>query len=604
MNRIQYFALAFLMVFASLLLAREEEDLTEHIKYLASDELEGRFPGTPGIAKAATYIETQFKEIGLEPVGGAYRQAFDVKIGKNVPEETNSVSFDVITPRLGVPMDRIRPVRKNWYIDTNWTPLGFSENGQASGEIVFAGFGISAPDMNYDDYAGIDVKDKIVIVVMDSPDGEEEKGDFARYASLRYKATNARDHGASAIVLVKFGGDSSHVLMKPTYENLGANSGIIAIQAMRNGLAEIFPRKQQLYPIQKEIVETKTPNSFVLPNITMNISVNLEDEYTSTDNVFGMIRGTKYQDEYIIIGAHYDHLGYGGPSSTYRGKKKLIHNGADDNASGVAGIIELARRIKENPIPVSAIFMAFSGEEMGLLGSSHYATNPLIPNSKVRAMLNLDMVGRLRDNKIKIFGIGTSNSFASLMDSLSIRDSIDIHKLSDGFGPSDHTSFYKEEIPVLHFFTGVHGDYHHPNDDWDKINYDGLSHLLDLVESASREIAGMAHRPDYVKVQMKEPSKEGKRYGTDVWFGIVPSFEETKLGCLISGTSAGSPAEKAGLKKDDVIVEIDGTLIKNLYDFMYKIREHKPGDVLNVKVLHGHNYQAERILKVTLVERD
>ncbi len=584
----------------------EIDRITEHVQYLASDELRGRFPGTPGIQLAADYIEQKFKATGLLPVDGKYRQGFPVTVGKKLTAD-NSVKFNVIIPKVGIPMDRIKPVVKKWTTGKDWIPLGFSENGKESGELVFAGYGITAEKLNYDDYGGVDVKDKVVIVIMDSPDGEDGSGDFARYSSLRYKTTNARDHGASAIVFVKYGGDSSHVLLKPGYEFLGSNSGMIALQSSRTKIAKFFPRGKSLYPLQMKINKTKQPQSYILPNVTVEISVGMENDDRPTENVFGIIKGTSpdLSDEFVVIGAHYDHLGYGGKSSTYRGKKARIHNGADDNASGVAGVLELAKRIKANPMKRSVLLMAFTGEEMGLVGSAYYADNPVIPNEKVIAMFNLDMVGRLRKNNLKIFGIGTSPLFAEIIDTFAVLDSIHISKLRDGFGPSDHSSFYKKDIPVLHFFTGVHGDYHHPNDDWDKVNYKGISHVLNYIESVARYIGDAGSRLEFSEVIVpdKKPSSGGKGYGGKIWFGIIPSFEQTELGCKISGTSPGSPARKAGLKNDDVVIEINGRLIKNLHDLTYRIYEYEPGDVLSVRVLRGRNYQIEKLIDVPLVLR-
>lgn len=578
----------------------EADRLSTHVYYLASDSLEGRFPGSEGIELAARYIEKQFEEIGLSKISGTYRQELELSVGKKLTGN-NSVKFNVFIPRRGVPKDRIQPVVRQWESGVDYLPMGFSENGAVSGELVFAGYGITAEKLAYDDYKDVEVTDKTVIVIMDSPNGEEDHGEFAPYTSLRYKAKNARDHGAWGIIFVKSGGDSAHVLLQPTAKYMGNNSGIVALNAQRTKIAPFFPRAKSLYPLQQKIMETKQPQSYVLPNVTIDLRVELEDDMRKTYNILGMVEGTNKNkaDEYIVIGAHYDHLGWGETNSSYRGKKKMIHNGADDNASGVAGLIELARRIKENPLERSVIFIAFTAEEVGLVGSNHYVENSIIPVDQAIAMFNLDMIGRLRDNTIKVFGVGTSPLFESNLETIALEDSIIIQKLADGFGPSDHTSFYKKNIPVLFFFTGVHGDYHHPNDDADKLNYEGLSRVVNYVESMTEFIANREEKPEFSAVvekgQVEKKSRRGK-----VWFGIVPSFEDSPLGCKISGTSAGSPAAKAGLQKNDIIIEIEGSLIKNLYDFMYRIGDFEAGDEIEVKVLRGHDYRTERTLKVTL----
>ncbi len=606
--------LAFLLLFISgnftYLYSQPIESLNrmkESVKYLASDELKGRFPGTDGIEKAAVYIEDAFKKYGLKNFNNSFRQEFKVTNALEFGTE-NNVVFETIIQRPGIPKDKLPRAKQNWAISQDYVPLAFTENNSVSGEIAFVGFGISAPELNYDDYAGIDVKDKIVILISDNPDISKKDSPFLQYSSIRYKATNARNKGAIGIIMVKIQGDSMNVFERPEYVNIGKNSGIVAIQAWRQSISKFFPKNQSLIELENKIVASKKPSSLILPNIYVNIQADLKDIKSSTYNIIGYVEGTdsKLKDEYIVVGAHYDHLGYGGPTSMKTGGgKPQIHNGADDNASGVASMLELAKLVAENPLKRTVIFVSFSGEEMGLLGSSYFVNHLPIELNKISTMINLDMVGRMKKNELTVFGTSTAHNLTTIIDSLDLIDTVAIIKASDAYGPSDHASFVMKNIPVLMFFTGLHEDYHKPSDDWDKINFPGMVWATNYVYSVLETLGNNAERPIFHKQEAAIPEKNTERehgYG-DVWFGIIPNFEESPLGCKISGASPGSPADKAGMKPDDIIVKINDITIKNLHDFMYEVRSHKAGDVLNVTVLRGKDYNEKIDLKVTLVLR-
>ncbi len=590
----------------SFLYSQSNEELIKkienHIKYLASDELEGRFPGTPGIEKAADYIANYFKSIGIQPINGSYFQTLKVVTGTKLGTN-NKFEVNVLVPKPGIPKDMWKPSTKKWDAQQMWIPISFSENGSATGDLAFVGYGISSDKLQYDDYKDIDVNNKIVIILTGSPDGEnEEKSKFNNYLSLRYKAKNARDHGAAAVIFVKSQGDSADVLMQLKWEQMNKNSGVIAIQANRTALSKLFPNESQLNPVEKEINKTKKPKSFIIPNTSIALTIDLVDDQKETKNIVGILKGKnpKLSEEYIVLGAHYDHLGWGQVGSIYRGKTPMVHNGADDNASGVAGVMELAAKFASNPPERSMAFILFTGEELGLLGSSHYVDSPLIPMEKVVMMMNFDMIGRMKDNQVQIFGFGSSPDFTAPVDSLALIDSVKIVKLADGFGPSDHSSFYKKNIPVMHIFTGVHADYHSPKDDWDLINYPGEAKIIDLFEKIARHFANKEEKPKFEKVKEEAKDQQSTRGGNGAWFGIVPNFEDNPKGCKISGTSPGSPAQKAGLLENDIITTINGKQVKNLHDFMYTVNEYKPGDVLDVKLIRNDK---EIDVKVTLAKR-
>ncbi|MGE5480758.1 MAG: M20/M25/M40 family metallo-hydrolase [Chloroflexota bacterium] len=593
-------AASLLPVFAQKANTPAETRMLETVKYLASDELEGRYPGTEGDRKAAEYIKNYFQSLNLRPFDGGYLLPFKVRTGY-LPSADSRVTFDVRVKKPGVPEDMIKPVVREWQINKDWAPLNFSENGSVSGALVFVGYGVTSETLAYDDYAGFDVMNKIVVVLTDTPDGAKKDGPFAGYATNRYKAKNARDHGAKAIIFVKAPGDSANVFEPLTVEGAGGGrGGIIAIQANRDMIAKLFPPGSQLLAAESQINKTRKPKSFIIDGVTANVKVGLTDQMTETFNVTGLLKGTDpaLADEYVVIGGHYDHLGWGASSSLYRGPGKKIHNGADDNASGVAVVLELAKRLSANPPRRSVVFVAFSGEEMGVLGSHYFANNSPMPIEKTIAMINLDMVGRMKENKLNVFGSGSSPEFPALIDSLAALDSMAVTKAADAYGPSDHASFYSKNVPVLFLFTGVHGDYHTPNDDWDKINYVGMGHVADYAELFARHLANATEKPAFTEVKQNQTEMRPSMGSSNVWFGIVPNFEQTDLGCKISGASAGSPAQKAGFQADDIITSINGKQIKNLHDFMFTIREYKAGDKLNVEFLRNGKKETTEVVLV------
>ncbi|MFP4368040.1 MAG: M20/M25/M40 family metallo-hydrolase [Candidatus Kapaibacterium sp.] len=580
-------------------------NLKTHVKYLASDDLAGRFPGTKGDTLAMRYIKSQFQGYGVKPVNGNYIQEFEVTTGVELGG-INKFRFDVLFERPGVPRDMWRTVNKSWDVEKDYMPLSFSESGQITGNLIFAGYGISSKEQNYDDYADIDAEDQIVVVLTGIPGKKKDDDKFQGYGSLRYKATNAKNKGAKAIIFLNTQGDSANVLEELSYNSIGQNSGIIAVQAKRTSIEPLFPKGKELIKIENKINENMQPMSFIMDDITGHLNVNLRKKKQFTFNVMGYIKGTDpaLNDEYIVIGAHYDHLGYGGPSSMYRGNEPMIHNGADDNASGVAGVLELARRFSENPPKRSVLFLGFSAEEMGLIGSAFFVNHSPIPLDKYAAMINLDMIGMMENDKINIFGLGSSEAFEPVADRIAKEHGLITVKADEAFGPSDHSSFYKEKVPVMMFFTGVHEFYHRPADDWDILNYEGLAKVIAYVEDVTREIADMSEAPVYTQVEVPTGERSGRSHGYgNVWFGIIPDFEENDLGARISGTSAGSPARIAGMQKDDIIVDINGKKIENLYDFMYMLKEHKAGDVLQVTVLRGPDNSQKKVLEVTLAEK-
>lgn len=575
---------AFVHIGAQTATTPESQRLLQDVKYLASPELAGRAPGTDGNNKAAEYIEQQFKAAGLQPIAGQqFKQPFTLTTGVKLGAQ-NNVMFDVLVERPGVPLDQTKPTKIGWKLGVDYQPYGFTESRTVKGAMVFCGYGISAPEKKYDDYAGIDVKDKIVIVLRGLPAWAEKEDGLKGLASLRTKATTARDKGAVAIVFVNQKGDSADVLTPFGLDRMGKNSGIVALQVRRTPCARIFPPKDQpMFQAEMAIEKDRTPHSYALTNTTGSISASVEFIESTTNNVIGMVRGTEKPDEYVVVGAHFDHLGMGDENSLHTTREPIIHPGADDNASGSAGVMELARRFAQQPAKRSIIFMCFSGEEKGLIGSKFFTMNPTVPLANVVTMINMDMIGRLKDNKLNIQGVGTSPGWPALIERMKGDLPLVITTTADGFGPSDHSSFTGKNIPVLFFFTNLHSDYHRPTDTYDKINYDGEAMVLTMVDKTVREVADMTERPVFT-MPAHADMKTGST-GFKATLGVIPDYSDDPQGLRITGVKPGGAAEKAGLKADDIITKFGATTIKNIYDYTSALSEHAAGDLVDVVVL-------------------
>lgn len=558
-----------------------QEELIHHIKYLASDELEGRRSGTKGNELAAQYIANEFASYGLKPLGddNTYFQKFkfvsDLKVGQKNQLIVNIENQQKIFNPL-----------------TDFVPMNFSADTTITGKLVFAGYGIEADTLNYNDYDNIDVKDKILMILRYTPDGDSSSSPFSPYSNFQKKIIIARDKGAAGIIFITGPlNEKKNQLIPLRVERGSMNSGLAVIHLKCDIAESLFKAiNLDLKEVQKSINEKKKPKSFEFNNITITIQTQVEKIYSETKNVVATIEGNDpvLKSQYIIIGAHYDHLGFGGPGSGSLSPDTIaVHNGADDNASGTAGLLEIAQYISSirHDIKRSYIFIAFSAEEIGLLGSAHFIKNPPVELSNITAMLNMDMIGRLKDSVLTIQGVGTSPIWNQIIQHQN-SDSVFKLKLGqDGFGSSDHASFNAKDIPVLFFFTGLHSDYHKPSDDWDRINYSGQKIVLDFVTKITLNLDTLSQKPEYIKVAASN-SRDGMR-GFRVTFGILPDFGDDEKGLRISGTRPGSPAEKAGLKTNDIIIKFGGKTVKNIYDLTSLLGDYKPGDEVEVVVIRG-----------------
>ncbi len=549
----------------------------KHIDYLASDELEGRGTGEKGNELAAQYIVDQFKNYGLVPAGdnGTYFQEFDVVKSLELAEK-NSL------------MAKIGKKTKKYILKTDFVPVSFSTTASVSGAAVFAGFGITSAEEKYDDYQKLDVKNKIVIVMRYSPDGDSPHSKFTKESALRYKAMQAREKGAKALLIVTSSADdSSDKLIKLKYDNSLSDAGLPVISVTRKIVDEwLNGQKLSIDKLRDQIAASKQSASIALKNITISLSSEVIPIKKKTANVIGLLKVNDDSD-HVIVGAHFDHLGYGGEGSgSLTPDLHEIHNGADDNASGTSAMLEMARNLSldKSGLKRNILFIGFTGEEMGVLGSAYYTKHPTLSITNAIAMLNFDMVGRLKDDALTIQGIGTSTNWETIANKYNSDSTFRLKFVKDGYGPSDHASFYSTNIPVLFFFTGLHEDYHKPSDDADKINNEGIAQIVRYAEKVTIEIDTTTNRPDYLKTQA--PQQTAGR-GFKVFVGTIPDYSEDANGMMLAGVHDNSPASKAGLQKGDVLIKFGKFEIKNVYDYTYALQEFKAGDEVEIQFRRG-----------------
>lgn len=552
----------------------------DDVKSLTTPAMEGRGDGTRGLTRAAHLLEQHYRKLGLKSAGtNSYFQPFTVVTGAKLKSGRNRV---VSEDGAG---------KRELKLNQDFTPFSFSSSGAASAPVVFAGFGATAEEFGYDDYAGLDVKDKIVLVLRYEPAFFAEKSGnqgLTRHAQLITKAINARNHGAKALVLVngKLGEGEEDLLTRFGSVSGPENTGIMLVQ-VKNEVADRWLQAagKSLSGAQDQINHLAKPQSFALPDtLHVALEVDIETTRATVNNVLAYLPGKT--DEYVIVGAHYDHLGYGNYDSLAPALIGQIHPGADDNASGTAGVLELARMFAplKGQLQRGILFASFAGEELGLLGSAHWVQSPTLPLDKAVAMLNLDMIGRIKDDKVYIGGVGTGSTLKSWVEQADANAGFKIEYSPGGYSASDHTSFVTKRIPVVFFFSGLHSDYHKPSDTWDKINAASAAKLVDVVGKTALELASAPDRPAFVAVVEDKPlAGAGGGYGP--YFGSIPDFGQVENGVKFSDVKPGSPAQKAGLKAGDILVQFGDKPIQNLYDFTDALRRSKVGDVVEVTVL-------------------
>jgi hypothetical protein len=569
------------------------ERMRQDLKFLASEECQGRGTETAGINKAADYIVKQFQQAGLKPGGkDSYFQPFSYQ-GRG---QLQSGSQLVLHGPQGqtIKLD----------IDTHFQVMGVSAGGQVTAPLVFGGYGITAPNLKFDEYKDLDVAGKVVLLIRKTPwwdhphlkfDGDNQR----QHATFDNKIANAELHKAAAVLIVNDRGELEDGDKLLPFKDLvnAPSSSIPALQVKRSVVDPIIRSSlgSSLEEIEKAIDRDLTPRGTPLTGWQATVETKVERKETFVKNVIGVLPGSgPLAKEYVIIGAHYDHLGFGETGSLAKNsnERNLIHFGADDNASGTTAILELARRFgaMKDRQGRTLVFMAFSAEEKGLLGSRHYCNKePLFPLKSTAAMVNLDMVGRMQADtktnkgKLRVQGVGTGKGFEALIETLNKEFDFDLIKTNGGTGPSDHDSFFRKDIPVFFFWTGVHSDYHRPTDTWDRINYKDMARITNLTENVIDHLRTEEKRPEFVKVA--SPVTGGVSPGNLPKLGIMPGYEEGKKGLIVEGVGDDGPAAKAGIKTGDLIIEIGGLPITNIGTYMAAMGQQKRGTPTPITVL-------------------
>jgi Zn-dependent M28 family amino/carboxypeptidase len=551
------------------------EDLSgvmAHVRYLADDGLAGREPGTAGERCAGDYIAQRFAAAGLQPAGsdGSWFQSFPVRSGSRLTGR-NALAISGEALEVG----------------KGWTPLGFSASTTLAGPLVYAGPGVGLPDAPGGVEPEVLVDGALAVVELETPGTSLS----SLQADPHYKASAMARRGAAAVLLL-----FPDEVALPHLDEERRPTLSVPVLALAGDAADRV-------------------RSSARSGATAELTTSVAPAYSDARNVAALLAGSDpaRTDEVVIVGAHYDHLGMGGEGSLVP-ETTAVHNGADDNASGTAALLEAAERLALGPAPARPVlFVAFSGEERGLLGSAHYTDHPTVPLDDAVAMLNLDMVGRLRDNTLTVFGVATAPEWEPLLRRLNTGAEVgpasptqgergaapgapaplELALLPDGYGPSDHAEFHAEGIPVLHFFTNTHTEYHRPDDDWNTVNGPGLERVTAFVTAVAGELAGAgaegAPVPTLTPTETRAPTAagdgEGSERGYGPYFGSIPDMAGTgDYGLKLSGVREDSPAERAGVRGGDVLVRFGGTEVTDIYAFTYALREARPGDRVEVVV--------------------
>lgn len=568
----------------------------EHVKVLASDKTEGRSSGSAGERVAGDYLIAQLQRMGAKPLPGRpdFRAPFDFTAGTKDGGTTLTIEC---------PPQRATCASRTFTVDRDVRALSFSDNAEVSGELVFAGYGIVVPDsqkFGYDSYATLDVKDKIVVVLRYFPEDADPqtKAILTRYSDLRYKAMAARQRGAKGLLLVT-GPSSPNAgeTIPMSFDTALAGSGISAASISGTVADAIFgslgDAGKTLAAAQKGL-DSANPHvaGFAIPTVTVRLKPIVTRESRTASNILAYLPATTstagVTKPWVAIGAHYDHLGHGdhGNSLATKDEAGRIHHGADDNASGSAAVLGVAELLAGTARKRNVLLQFWSGEELGLLGSASYVNKPAIPLDQLAAYLNFDMVGRMQDNKLAVQATGTSDVWGRFIEQANVAAGFDLTLQPDPYQPTDVASFNGAGVPCLNFFTGTHTDYHKPSDTADKINYEDLGRIVEFAASVARRIVDLETAPTFTRVE-QQADPGGGRAGVRVFTGTIPDYATEVKGLLLSGVIGGGPADAAGLQKGDIIVEIAGQTIANIYDYTYALETLKVN--IGVKVAYVRN---------------
>jgi hypothetical protein len=553
-----------------------------YVETLASERFAGREAGSTGEQQAGDYIAAQLARLGARPLPGRADMfmSFDFTAGSR----DGGSQITVGTQKFAAPSDVVA--------------LSFSDDGTVSAPAVFAGYGIVVPEsqnFGYDSYATLDVKDKVVVVFRYFPEDadKETKSILARYSDLRYKALAARQRGANALIVVTGPRSPNAGQTVPiTFDTALAGSGIPAASISAKGAAALFGSRS-LEAVQKEF-DSGNPHAagFALEGVTVELTTRLVREKRTARNVVAYLPATspvtKVDKPWIVIGAHYDHLGLGrnGNSLASGAEAGKPHVGADDNASGSAAVLAVVEAFARRPVrPRNLAVALWSAEELGLIGSNAFVNAPPIPVAEIAAYLNFDMVGRMQDNKLAVQATGSSAVWASLIERANVAAGFNLAVQPDPYQPTDVATFNQAAVPSLNFTTGAHLDYHKPSDTADKINYEDLDRIAEFATTIAARLMEAEQAPQFVKVD--QSSQTVNRTGVRVFTGTVPDYAAEAKGLLLGGVIGGGPAERAGLQKGDVIVEIAGQTIANIYDYTYALELLKIDQPVKVVYMRG-----------------
>ena len=553
-------------------------EIEGHLSFLASDELKGRYPGTPEDIQLTEYIAAELKQAGLK-----------------LYEKTGVQHFDIVTEIEAGEENTFQLDQSQLIMDSDYALFAFSQSGQARAEVVFAGYGFQVDEekAKWDDYAAVDVSGRWVMILRGVPGKQEPSSPFVNYSEDRGKALLASDQGAAGVIFVSgtsFDPKDHLVELKGKQAPLG----IPVIQMSRNAADQLLRLSGQdsLSVIESSLISTQKPRSFET-GIEVNISVDLRPKKMETANVIATLKGSDpvLRDEYVIIGGHHDHLGMGGPGTSSRQPDTIaIHYGADDNASGVTGVLEAAEWLSAKTTSRSILFATFGAEEMGLIGSKYLVENSPIDLDNVQVMINLDMIGRLNEERLlQIGGVGTSPGFKNLLDSINASYDFKMTYSNEGFGPSDHASFYAKDVPVLFISTGPHADYHTPADKISAINLEGTQEVIAFAAEVAAALANQQERIAFTEAGPKvRGSSRGRRGG--ITLGLMPDMTyDGSEGMPVMFVTEGKPAAVGGIQKNDVIVAIEGKSVGNIYDYMSRLGQLKEGMSIVVQVKRGED---------------
>lgn len=587
----------------------DAQRILKDVAWLADDAREGRRAGTSQGKACAEYIARRLSDLGLEPAGeNGWMQAF------SVPLDPRDGGGSTVTHS---PTDSQDPFQSK----ADAEPIFCSESGDVEAEIVYCGFGIENAEREWNDFINPGVSRKIALIVrgvpkvplpeaaVPSPSGEPKdvhvvsKGDgWSGGGSIFTKVMNAKRHGAVGVILMPSSADEPVLKFDAGH---GGRAGIPAVMVTWETAMNLLRAHEPGGHFERFGLQLDKPAPFneAGSRIRARIHADIVRENGQAYDVLARLSGVDHS-RVVLVGAHYDHLGRGGTGSLAPNSGGEIHNGADDNASGTATVLEIARLMKARGTPpCDVLFALWSGEELGLLGSEHWAQHPTVPLDHIQCNLNLDMVGRAGNGKLQVLGAGTAQEFASWMTDAGRESGLDLTVSASGAalgGSSDHQSFVKRGIPALHLFSGLHADYHKPSDDVDKFESNGAAKVamlgVALVDDMTR-----ARSLTFVEPKIEKDAQREFKSGFRSWFGSVPSYTFEGPGLLLDGTSAGSPAERAGLLKGDILVQIGEVTIDTVNDMVYALQLYKPGDVVLAKYRRDGVPQEVR---VTLSSRD